>query len=263
LSLNGASGAYTFVARVGSVNGSADNDIKNDTLRSSFTVAPTWPKTFVVNMKTNSVGTGGVGQGPSESSWKITDAAGNTVASRIGATISTTYNDTVSLQNGGMYKLTVSDGSCDGLNWWVWNNNPQYNITSGNLIVRQATTGVPISMKGTSYSGTYLADFGCGFTQAFSIAGSPAGISGLAKADVSLVVYPNPAQDKLTIDVYGSNAISGTISLVDAVGRKVLAQKVNTSSIQLSLTTIAPGIYQVEYEGQNGRKTVERVSIIR
>lgn len=258
MSLASATGTYTFMARVASVNGIVDNDAKNDTLRSNFTVAPTWPNVFTIYMKTNSAGVGGV----SESSWKITDASDNIVASRTGADVSKTYLDTVYLPQPGMYKLTVSDGSCDGLNWWVWNQNPQYGITSGSIAVRDYGTGVNIPMRGNTYTGTYHDDFGCGFTQSFSAPGYPAGVKPVnGNSTASLVAYPNPAHNSIQVQLYGISQANGELSIVDMVGKTVLTQHTTAMSNYLNVQALAAGVYNIIYQDAAGKKISSRISI--
>ncbi len=254
LSLNAASGNYMFVAQITKVNGSADADVKNDVLSSYFTVAPTWPNTITIYMKTNSAGAG-VGQNPSETSWKITDAAGNTVASRTGADVNTIYDDTVSFPRTGMYKLTVTDGGCDGLYWWVYGQNPQFGITSGNIVVRNANTGINIPVKGNTYSGTYHDDFGCGFSQSFTAMGWPAAVNNtVGTRGMRMVVFPNPATRSVQTKLFGINNISGTFTILDVVGRPVLAQTASAAINTINISTLAPGLYNVVYSGANGEK---------
>ena len=263
LSLEAATGTYRFLAEIISVNGASDDDATNDTLASFFTVAPTWPNTFVVNMKTNSEGVSGIGQNPSETSWKITDAIGNIVASRTGADVSTTYSDTVSLPNPGFYKLMVTDGGCDGLHWWVWDQNPQYGITAGSIVIRNFQTGAPIPVKGNILSGTYRDDFGCGFVQNFTTAGYAAGVKNPSNSSVSgkLVLVPNPAHNTLNISLYGLQKIEGEIRIVDAVGSVVLIKTIHSAKNNLDISSLIPGIYHVEFNGADGNKFSERLAV--
>ena len=263
MSLSSVTGNYQFVAQITAVNGAADNDVHNDTLRSFFTPAPTWPNVFVVYMKTNSQGTSGVGQNPSETSWKITDAANNIVASRMNADINTAYSDTVSLPKTGFYKLTVTDGSCDGLHWWVWDQNPQVGITAGNIIIRDASTGLPIPVRGNTYGGTYHDDFGCGFVQSFTGIGWPSGVPHmlLSGANATIVAYPNPARNTVHISLYGLRQVKGELSLVDAVGRVVLSQQTAAATTNMNVDHIAAGIYNVVYTDGAGIRIYSRITI--
>ncbi len=264
MSLNSVSGTFQFQAQIVNVNGAADNYAQNDTLRSFFTVAPTWPNTFIVYMKTNSAGVSGVGQNPSETSWKITDASGNIVASRTNANISTTYNDTVSLPQTGFYKLTITDQGCDGLHWWLWDANPGQGITGGNLVVRDYSMGLPIPMKNYSYtSSNYHDDFGCSYTQNFTTAGYPAGVHTAGHQTSSIVAYPNPARNSINVALRGAGTISGEIRMIDALGQVVHVQKATTSETLIDVSRLAPGIYNVIYTDKDNVRTATRVTLVK
>jgi hypothetical protein len=167
LSLISATGLYHFVAEIQQVNGTADNDQSNDTLTSSFAIAPTWPSTFVINMLTSSLGAdGNFGSNPSDASWKITDQDNIVVASRTNNNVQTTYHDTVNLNPSGFYTLTVSTTQCVGLHWWPLDGQSGY--SAGSLVVRDFYNNVNLPVSGSVYAGTYHDDFGCGFVQYFT-----------------------------------------------------------------------------------------------
>ena len=119
MSRAGMNGVYTFNVKITSVNGSIDEDTTNNKLSSTFVVAPMWPSSFLVTMRTNDQGVSGLNVNPSETTWQITDLNGNVLAKRDSSNINNVYKDTVSLPNNGFYRLTISDGSCDGLQWWL------------------------------------------------------------------------------------------------------------------------------------------------
>jgi hypothetical protein len=266
LSMSGASGKFNFQARIMNVNGSADQDTHNDTLGSWFTVAPTWPNAFTIYFKTNSEGQGGVGVGPSETSWSITDMNGTVIASRVNADINATYLDTVSLPHTGFYKLTVTDGSCDGLHWWVWDQNPGQGINAGFIQVRKLDdgSGLPlgIPVKGNTYSGGYHDDFGCGFVQNFTAPGRPAAVKGAAKANAQMLIIPNPTTSEAKISLYGLNQVSGTITIVDAVGRICLQTEMKGASMQIDTRVLNAGIYQVRFSDKQGNLATQRMSVM-
>ena len=170
LSLGYSTGTFGFSAQILQVNGQQDNDASNDVLTSNFTVAPTWTSSFVVDMKTSSLGAdGSFGSNPSDASWQITDENNAVVASRTNANYSTQYHDTVNLNAGGFYTLAVSTTQCVGLHWWALDGQSGY--TPGSLVVRDINTNQNIPVNGNVYSGTYHDDFGCGFTQYFTTSG--------------------------------------------------------------------------------------------
>jgi hypothetical protein len=192
LSLSGASGTYGFIAQIQQVNGQTDNDPSNDTITSSFAVAPVYPASFVVRLQTSSIGANGnLGQSPADASWQITDQFGNIVASRTNANVTTTYSDTVYLNAAGFYALTVSASQCYGLNWWALAGQTGY--TSGSFKALNYHAGnaeLPLYGNNPGNS-TYHDDFGCGFTQFFTTAGQcQAAIPTIANNGDTLVSSP-------------------------------------------------------------------------
>lgn len=252
MSQNAASGVYQFEVKISTVNGQADADQTNDKMTSTFTVAPKWPTTFIVAMKTNNEGVSGVGTNPSETNWVITDMNGNVAAQRTNANISTTYNDTVNLSYGGAYKLTVTDGGCDGLSWWA---NPS-NITDGTFIVKKLTgtgTAAYIPLSGNFYSGTLSHDFGCGFVQYFTVMGDPAGVNTITGVNgaAELEAFPNPATSSVTVQIGGVKDVKGTLTIVDALGRTVVEQSCNSVKETLNVSALANGVYTVVFTNSN------------
>ncbi len=64
----------------------------------------------------------------------------------------------------------------------------------------------------------------------------------------SVLLYPNPFQDKITIQIHNQN-ISGKIILMDAFGKIILEHEAkNKNSIELNTTSLLPGIYLLHFE---------------
>jgi hypothetical protein len=206
LSLGYNTGTYSFVAGIQQVNGQRDNDQSNDTITSNFSVAPTWPSQFAVNMLTSSIDVNGnpgsSSPNLSDASWQITDQNGVVVASRTGATVKTSYKDTVNLMSSGFYQLIVTTSQCVGLHWWVFelpppNNTPGY--AAGTLALWDVNNLANLPLNGNN-TGSYHDDFGCGFVQYFTTVGqctsnTPAisrnGDTLIASAGVSYQWYKN------------------------------------------------------------------------
>ena len=171
LSLNSATGNHSFIAQILQVNGQTDNDPSNDTLTSQFAIAPKWPYALLIKMTTSDLSAdGNVHDNPADASWQITDENGNVVASRTNANVATVYYDTVKLNPRGYYALTVTTLQCYGLNWWALASDTSY--VAGSFAVENYMSGNAIlALNGTSNSGEFKDDFGCGFTQYFTTAG--------------------------------------------------------------------------------------------
>jgi hypothetical protein len=171
LSLNYNTGNFSFIVDIVQVNGQSDNDQSNDTLTSTFSVAPTWPSSFLVKMKTNSWGTNSLGSNPSAASWQLTDLYNNVLASRTNNAINTLYNDTVTLNTQSFYALTVSTTNCTGLSWWADAQNYGSSYVAGTFSVLDYNNGNAVLPLNGDYTGAYHDDFGCGFTQYFTTGG--------------------------------------------------------------------------------------------
>ncbi len=72
-------------------------------------------------------------------------------------------------------------------------------------------------MNGYNYSGTYNNDFGCGLVQYFTTGGSLAGIHSIAPKNnsITMMAYPNPAQDNVNITINGVESANGQFELID------------------------------------------------
>ena len=230
----------TFVATITTVNGAADNDVTNNTLTSRYANAALWPTTLKVYMTTNNepVTTGST---VSETSWAIYDMTGAVVASRANAQISTAYIDTVHLGNA-CYRLVIFDSGCNGLHWWA---NPS-STTSGSFSVRKLT-GAALTLHGYPTSGTYANDFGCGFSQYFKASDWTAAIDELTENTTNLSLFPNPAQNSVTVDIAGVSTVNGVIKVIDALGREVVLENCTTAQYQLNTARLVNGVYTIQY----------------
>lgn len=224
-----ATGNNSFTAKITEVNGGADEDATNNQLKSYFAAAPKWPTTVRVSFTTNKV---------PETRWKIYDGMNNVVAQRNGTTATTTYLDTVKM-GPGAYRFVVEDDGCDGLNWWA--NSA---AGAGNVQIK-ALTG----FNTYALAGYFGADFGCGFTQEFTVAW-PNAIENVNTANAGMEVYPNPATNQITVTLDGKVA-AGKINLIDMTGRVVASQVVSSNETTISTSALANGVYYVTYISNN------------
>ncbi len=174
LSLASASGQHQFVAQIVTVNGQQDNDASNNTLTSTFNVAPTWPYRILVTMTTSAINSGGnFGGSPSDADWVITDENSNVVASRSNLNCSTTYKDTLVLNSSSFYTLTVSTSQCLGLHACELDGQSGY--TAGSFSVKDFSNNRTLALNNDVASGSYHDDFGCSFVQYFTTSGQCSG----------------------------------------------------------------------------------------
>ncbi|HKC67720.1 MAG TPA: peptide-N-glycosidase F-related protein [Bacteroidia bacterium] len=266
MSLSGSNGIYLFNAKIISVNGAADEDSTNNSFQSQFVAAPTWPTALIITLNTNSEGINFVGSGDqSETTWQITDLNNNVIASRVVDSTNMNYVDTVILPNLGYYNLSINDAGCDGLHWWVWDQNPSYGITAGSLTVQNFSTGASIPMKGYSYSGTFHDDFGCNFSQYFTTGGAITGIHNPAPKNIvpALTAYPNPAQNNITVTLTNVEPAKGQFEIIDGQGRVVLQQKAAGLSNTINVSSLSNGIYTVLYTDAKVPKIQTRLFIVK
>ncbi len=257
--ISGSSGLHDFTCRITAVNGVADEDSTNDKAATQFVAAPLWPSSIKMVFKANSERVS-PSSGICETNWVIYDVNNNVYAQRTDANINTTYTDTVNFTSG-LYKLVITDGSCDGLQWWAMSGQPGY--TTGYINVKQLSN-VLIPMKGYYYSGTFNNDFGCGFTQYFYSGDPLVGITDITGAALSLEAYPNPAQQELNVDIAGAGQVNGTIRIIDIMGRTVSETKTTTAHQRIDVSALAGGVYTVLFvDHTSGSKLQSRLLIAR
>jgi hypothetical protein len=107
-------------------------------------------------------------------------------------------------------------------------------------------------MNGYVYTGTYRNDFGCWFSQNFTVTDQYTGIQSFSdNTQISMQAYPNPAQDMATISLSGIHKINGTFDVIDAQGRTVLNQKATGLDNTIKLNSLSNGVYTISYKDQN------------
>jgi len=264
MSLAGASGLFQFDVSILTVNGAADGNATNNSFKSTFLAAPTWPSKIIIAMKTNNQkNDGSTGTGISETSWKITDMDGNIFAERSNASTTTQYNDTVAFAITGTYKLTITDGSCDGLRWWYYAAAGS-NITTGTFIVKKGIAPISnLPMNGFTYSGSYSADFGCTYSQYFTTTSIPTSLEDLAANQIQTIeAYPNPVQDNLTINVYDTKNINGTIQILNTLGQVVFTDKIITQQFDINTSSFDAGVYSIVYKENATQKLMQKKFVV-
>lgn len=243
--------ASTFTATILEVNGQTDDDATNNTLTSSFEPALRMPNQFIIEMGTNNATSGGF----AETEWRIYDVAtGSVVAQRTQNSTGTSFEDTITLNNG-IYKFEVTDAGCDGVNWWLYPNYPT-NPGIGSIKVRKMNSFIGLKLKG--YFG---GDFGCGFSEFFNV-GFPVSTTNIQSTATSIKVYPNPAKNKVVVALDGIADAKGKVQVIDMLGRVVLEQIANRTMVEVNTSSLTNGIYNVVYRGSNNSlQAQERVVI--
>jgi hypothetical protein len=84
-----------------------------------------------------------------------------------------------------------------------------------------------------------------------------AGMEGMDARNRHMMVYPNPAMDRLQLDVPGTGRT--LITLVDAAGRTALVESGNGGRMVLDVHALERGIYMVVVEDEAGTRVTQRV----
>jgi len=226
-----------FTAKILEVNGQADNDDKNNTLTSVFDAAPSWPDKLEFMFQTNNATDG---SGNSETSYKVYDAGNKVILERSNVAPATLYRDTLQI-GPGYFKIVVEDKGCDGLSFWA-------NSGAGSGYFRVKKLG---QISTLPLKGYFNGDFGCGFTQYFNM-NWPTGVQDVNGQNIAMDVYPNPAQNIVTIALNGIVKNDGVIRITDAMGRVVLTEKITESIQEVNVAGLANGVYAVDYTNATG-----------
>jgi hypothetical protein len=81
--------------------------------------------------------------------------------------------------------------------------------------------------------------------------------TGITEIDnTSVAVYPNPAKDLITITVNSSSIGHATIEMYDAIGKLVIAEKVNNTDTGISLAGFANGMYTIRVVSENNQSII-------
>ena len=246
----GISGTYNFIVAITAVNGAADADPTNDTMRSQFVSAPLWDAPFKIKMYTSNVNANSSAT-LAETSWVIYNMDNTAVLQRSGCTLNTLYTDTVNLPTGYyqlvIYDSVVDDGTYDGnfygLNWWGLAGG---SYVPGSLYVEKLN-GVQISMNGYNYSGTYNNDFGQGYSQYFYVYNATEAVKSIDLSSLTINTFPNPAQNIVNVDLSGMQQVNGKIEIIDEMGRTVSETSCTAASMQIDVTKLLTGVYTVVY----------------
>ena len=227
-------------------NGSRDQNAYNDTLSTKFAPTISLPTNFTVSMLTNNTNASGIG-GTNETSWQITDVAGNVVAQRQNPTNSTLYNDPQQLP-AGCYSLRLTDLGCNGFSWWAAASQG-----SGTFRLLDSSGNVLQTLSG---------DFGCEYQLNFRI---NSGLATTPAAIVGLDIFPNPSHDgNFTLDLNLPVRQDIRLNVTDALGRSVWSQQlaqVKATKEPLALRNLAPGVYALEVTLADGSKVNRRLAI--
>jgi hypothetical protein len=219
-------GNHTFDAVIVNPNGSADLNLANNTISSSFTTVVNG-QTVTLNLNLDCYA--------SETSWELYDASNVMLYSGSGYT----DGNPVLVQQDfclsyGCYDFKIIDAFGDGLSGCnaVNGGNGDYNITYNGIIVAELLNA--------------NADFGTNNTTNFCIT---LGLDEFSLAN-SVSVYPNPANESITILTDGLNMTK--VELMNIAGQIISSTEVNNTLVKVDVSTVSSGVYFVKVFSAEG-----------
>lgn len=217
------------------VNSATDDDATNNKFKTTFDAIPEWvADSLIIQLNTNY----GTSAGYSETEWKISDmASGAIVAQGIHNPVKKLSADTLRLP-AGVYRLDVTDVACNGLNSWMYPGDG-----AGTFVVR------PSRYKSFTLANYFAGDFGCGFTQYFRLVPATTAIDEANKPVEALMdVFPNPANDQVSIALHSSIPASGMLVITDNTGKAIVVQQINSQdAVKIATANFANGLYFVSF----------------
>ena len=252
-------GSDLFEVHVGYPNGLDDENELNNSYQTQFELPAMYPSKIVVQLTTNSRA--------SENELVIKDMNGKIILDRKALTNNTQTKDTLDLADG-CYTMEVTDSGHDGLSYWA--NSSQGN---GQLLF------FVLNSQGNIASITpFGADFGNSMKYSFTI-GSELNDIADGKPDSSVTqwefdkvgqdevrlewgsfkVFPNPAQNEVTLEMLGQEGIHN-MEIISTSGQVVWSEELDVTTYGFEIINISElpkGLYHVRMSGNekvyNGR----------
>jgi hypothetical protein len=228
----------TFEVIVSNPNGTTDEYALNNRMESEYIAPFELPESFVINTYTNLFG--------NESSWRIEDKEGNTVANSSTMASSTEYRDTLTLP-WGCYTFIFEDSDEDGLGWWANNDG------SGFIRIRKANGSGFLKFWGTDFGSFIREDFTVG-----GVLSTPETANIASRA----MIYPNPAGETATLDIQLNQPEIVTLRVYATDGRLVDERNFGkTDFVQENIlkAEYPAGLYLADVQAGSFRKTIRWV----
>ena len=211
-------------------NNQVDEYAFNDTMRTRLNFTSQYPEDIVLLLKTNNTAY--------QTYWQLKDDTGNIIAQTFAGQLSNNviYRDTFHLTQG-CYDLTIYDQAKNGLSFFANNDGTGY----ARIQKADGTSGV------LKY---FEADFGTQISQRFTV-GYLTGLEEISDK-VFLNVFPNPASEKLTIDISSPKTEKINVRIINLEGKIIYDNSFSSNHIpDISLEHFTPGIYYIRCQGDN------------
>lgn len=223
------SGAHSIDIQTTAPNGGTDQNSSNDMASGNFS-SVNGGGSITMNLTLDCFG--------DETSWSIKNSGGTTLYSggpyqnnQEGTVISETF----CLNDGECYDFVIEDSYGDGLNGAAYSQcgvDGDYEIVDGN---------------GTQLVVMQQADFGNSKTENFCVTSS--GTNALEALDFNYKIYPNPAQNNVTVTYTGYHD-NMTIQIIDISGKVVYQQSAIQNTTNISLAQFSAGYYAIKISNE-------------
>jgi GEVED domain/Secretion system C-terminal sorting domain len=180
--------------------------------------------------------------------------------------------NTGTLTWAGMNTINVTTSNNDIVSMWIdYDHNNSFDTGEWTLVtaasgarVASATFYIPSTAllgqarmrirtraAGTvNYSANACTNFTSGSTEDYTINIDRTSASSEIEVNV-LKVYPNPAQNNITIEV--PNFSTGTVSIVDLIGRNVQTLAISSNRFTHNVSDLKAGIYFITFKSDQGQ----------
>jgi hypothetical protein len=221
-----AGGNHTFDAEVVNPNGSADLNLANNTISSSFSTVVNG-QTVTLDLNLDCWG--------SETSWELYDVSSVMIYSGSGYS----NNNPVLVQqdfclSSGCYDFKIIDGIGDGMSGCSVANggNGSYSITYNGDIIAELLEAD--------------ANFGTENIQNFCFS---LGLDEFSLAN-SISVYPNPANESITVLTDGLKMMK--VELMNLAGQIISSTEVSSTLVKVDVSSVSSGVYFVKVFSAEG-----------
>ncbi len=214
----------TFYATVSAPNGGTDAYAQNNTMYSTFSLAPEYENQLIFELKTNNY--------PGENYYDIFDDFGNLILHKGSLAANTYYYDTITFATG-CYSVRLFDGGEDGLSFWA--NTAQ---GSGLFRIKRASDGTTLFFPNPDFGGEVYKEFTVGYALNIN--------KNTAVNDV--MIYPNPSSGKFNVDLFFNANCDASITIYDVTGRIIRTEKfkqVLNKTIEIDFSSKPEGVYYI------------------
>lgn len=219
----------TFYCSLSNPNGSADDNMVNNELITTFNPAVTYPSKLVFELRTNAR--------PTQSIYTLTNSADSTIVKRAGAKSSTNYRDTVTLADG-CYTLRLIDKNKDGLSF-------SFNSDGNGYLIIKSIEGKLLK--------SFEPNFGTEISQQFIVGSGTSNVEELKTEQQKIFLFPNPTANSFTL-LFGTMQ-AAVIQVYDYTGKMVLTQSVvnpTSDEVTIDASSLHAGMYLVSIITANG-----------